>query len=160
MAKEHHYELTVEWTGNLGTGTSDYRSYERSHVIRVENKPEILGSSDPAFRGDRNRHNPEGLLIASISSCHMLWYLHLCAEAGVVVLDYEDSATAIMIEGANGSGKFKEVTLNPIVTVENASMIEKSMDLHQKANEFCFIANSVNFPIHHNPISKLRSIKS
>lgn len=149
MDKEHIYNIATKWTGNTGTGTSNYRSFERSHTIYVENKPEILASSDPAFRGDKSKHNPEELLVASLSSCHMLWYLHLCAEAGVIVIEYADQATGIMMETSNGGGKFKEVTLNPVVTVENASMTEKANALHKKANELCFIANSVNFPVKH-----------
>ncbi len=154
MSKQHDYKLTVKWTGNVGTGTSDYKSYQRSHVISVENKPEIAGSSDPAFRGDKTKHNPEELLVASISSCHLLWFLHLCAEAGVVVTDYVDNATGIMAETSNGGGHFTEVTLNPTVTVAENSMIEKADELHKKAHELCFIANSVNFPVHHQPICR------
>jgi organic hydroperoxide reductase OsmC/OhrA len=151
MKKLHHYYTAVKWTGNTGFGTSDYRNYERSHSIMVTDKEEILGSSDPAFRGDKTKHNPEELLLASLSSCHMLWYLHLCAEAGVVVVDYIDHATGVMIETANGGGYFKEVTLQPCVTVSDETMMEKANELHKKANEFCFIANSVNFPVLHKP---------
>lgn len=155
MNGQHNYKLTVKWTGNNGTGTSNYRAFERNHTITVDNKTDILGSSDPAFRGDKTKHNPEDLLVASVSSCHMLWYLHLCAEAGIIVTDYVDNATAIMIETANGGGRFTEVTLNPIVTVIEISMTERANDLHKKANELCFVASSVNFPIHHNAISKI-----
>jgi len=151
MNKEHHYTTTIRWTGNKGTGTNDYRAYERSHVISVENKTDIQASSDPAFRGDKTKHNPEEMLLASLSSCHMLWYLHLCADAGVIVVDYLDEAKGTMEEGDNGSGKFKEVTLFPLVTVADSSMMEKANDLHKKANELCFIANSVNFTVHHQP---------
>jgi organic hydroperoxide reductase OsmC/OhrA len=101
------------------------------------------------------KHNPEELLVCSLSACHMLWYLHLCSEAGVQVVDYIDNATGIMIETSNGGGQFKEVLLNPIVTVTDNSMMEKANELHKKANELCFIANSVVFPIHHKPITKL-----
>lgn len=149
MKGQHYYNLTIQWTGNQGTGTNSYRSYSRNHSILAENKAEILGSSDPAFRGDKTRHNPEDLLVASLSSCHLLWYLHLCAEADVVVTDYVDEATGIMVETPNGGGHFTEVTLNPIVTVQDPSMIEKANELHKKANELCFIANSVNFPVYH-----------
>ncbi len=152
MNGQHNYNLTVKWTGNKGTGTSDYKAYDRNHTISVDNKIDIPGSSDPAFRGDKTRHNPEDLLVASISSCHMLWYLHLCAEAGVVVTDYTDNASGIMIETANGGGRFTEVTLNPTVTIKEQAMTEKANALHHKANELCFIANSINFPIHHKPI--------
>ena len=155
MIKDHHYKSTVRWTGNKGAGTDGYTGYERSHQISIENKPDILGSSDPAFRGDKTKHNPEDLLVSSLSSCHMLWYLHLCAEAGVVVIDYIDHATGIMTETEEGGGRFTEVTLNPIVTVLEESMIDLANDLHAKANELCFIANSVNFPVYHKPTTIL-----
>jgi organic hydroperoxide reductase OsmC/OhrA len=151
MNRQHHYKLTIQWTGNKGTGTSNYRAYERSHEIIADNKTTILASSDPAFRGDKTRYNPEELLVASLSSCHMLWYLHLCSEAGVVVTDYKDNAIGSMVETANGGGQFKEVMLNPVVTITERSMIEKATALHAKANELCFIANSVNFKVVHNP---------
>ena len=152
MNGEHHYETTIKWTGNKGTGTNSYKSYERSHTIKIKHKTEVSGSSDPAFRGDATKHNPEDLLISSLSACHMLWYLHLCSEAGIVVIDYIDHATGIMIETANGGGRFSEVTLNPSVVVTEQSMFEKANKLHKKANELCFIANSVNIPVKHNPI--------
>lgn len=149
MNTQHHYQATITWTGNKGAGTSNYKAYERDHTISMENKAEILGSSDPAFRGDKTRHNPEEMLVASLSACHMLWYLHLCAEAGVVVTSYVDEATGIMAETANGGGHFTSVTLQPTVTVTESAMIEKANALHVKANEMCFIANSVKFPVHH-----------
>lgn len=155
MKGQHHYKATIKWTGNKGTGTDNYRNYERSHQILIENKPGILGSSDPAFRGDKTKHNPEDLLVSSLSSCHMLWYLHLCSEAGVIVVDYIDNAEGIMSEISNGGGQFTEVTLSPVVTVAENSMIDKANELHRKANELCFIANSVNFPVRHNPIAKI-----
>ncbi|QBQ40525.1 OsmC family protein [Sphingobacterium psychroaquaticum] len=152
---QHNYIATIQWTGNKGTGTDDYRKYERSYEVRVDGKPTISGSSDPAFRGDKSKYNPEDLLVASLSSCHMLWYLHLCAEAGIIVVDYMDNATGIMAETANGGGQFTEVTLNPIVTVKETNMIDKANELHKKANELCFIANSVNFPVRHHPTAKI-----
>jgi len=155
VAGQHNYHISVTWTGNNGTGTSDYNAYDRSHIICSGNKIEIPCSSDPTFRGDKTKYNPEELLVASLSSCHMLWYLHLCAEAGVIVVDYIDNASGIMIEIANGGGRFKEVTLNPVVTVTENSMIEKANELHKRANERCFIANSVNFPILHNPTIRI-----
>lgn len=154
--KEHHYTTTIQWTGNKGTGTSNYRNYDRSHTISVENKTIIEGSSDPAFRGDKTKHNPEDLFLSSLSSCHMLWYLHFCSESGVIVTDYTDNATGIMVETTNGSGHFKEVTLNPIVIVTEETMIEKAIELHKKASEFCFIANSVNFPVKHSPTIQIK----
>ncbi len=155
MDGQHNYQAIIQWTGNKGTGTDNYRNYERSYTINIANKEEILGSSDPAFRGDKTKHNPEDLLVASLSSCHMLWYLHLCSEAGVIVVDYVDNSTGVMIEISNGSGQFSEVTLNPIVTVMEKSMVYKANDLHKKANELCFISKSVNFPVKHNPVVKI-----
>ncbi len=149
MGKQHHYTLTVKWTGNTGTGTSDYRTYERSHTIQANGKELIAASSDPAFRGDKTKYNPEDFLLASLSTCHMLWYLHLCADAGVIVVDYQDQPTGIMTETEGGGGRFTQVTLNPTVTLTDSSMIEKAASLHHKAQEMCFIANSVNFPLSH-----------
>ena len=154
--KQHHYSLKVSWTGNTGTGTNGYKSYERSHEISVEGKETINGSSDPSFNGDKTKYNPEELLLASISSCHMLWYLHLCAEAGIVVDEYTDTAKGIMKETENGSGKFETVTLFPIVTVLAEEMLQDAIALHKKANELCFIANSVNFVIAHKPVIKIK----
>jgi organic hydroperoxide reductase OsmC/OhrA len=151
MAKEHHYSTQLNWTGNRGDGTTDYRAYDRDHVLSAGGKPEIPGSSDPAFRGNPERYNPEELLVGSLSSCHMLWYLHLCAVNGVVVVDYHDYAEGTMIETADGGGHFSVVTLRPVVTVTEASMIEKAMALHHEANKLCYIANSCNFPVKHAP---------
>ncbi len=150
--KEHHYQATIRWTGNTGSGTSGYKSYERSHSIIVEGKAEIRSSSDPAFRGNPDLHNPEELFLASVSSCHMLWYLHLCAVNGVIVQRYEDVARGVMKEEANGKGRFTEVVLNPRVVVQEASMMPKAELLHRQANEMCFIANSCNFEIFHRPV--------
>jgi len=152
MAKEHHYLTSLRWTGNRGEGTSNYRAYDRDHVLTAGDKPAIAASSDPSFRGNPQRYNPEELLVASLSSCHLLWYLHLCAVNGVVVVAYEDAAMGVMQETENGSGRFSEVVLRPVVTVADAGMREKAMALHHEANQFCFIANSVNFPVRHEPV--------
>jgi len=150
MAKTHHYPVAVEWTGNTGTGTSGYRTYERRHEISAgAEKPTIPGSSDPAFRGDRARWNPEELLVASISACHQLWYLHLCAEAGIAVLAYVDHAEGVMEAAADGSGCFRRVILRPKVAVAAGSDVVKARELHDAAHAKCFIANSVNFPVEH-----------
>jgi organic hydroperoxide reductase OsmC/OhrA len=150
--KEHNYNTTLQWTGNTGKGTASYRGYERAHKISVQGKPEITCSSDPAFRGDRSKYNPEEMFLASLSSCHMLWFLHLSSEAGVIVQEYSDSAKAIMMESEDGNGKFKEVILRPHVKVKEEWMMEKVNDLHDKAHHFCFIANSCNFPIRHEGV--------
>ncbi len=155
--RNHHYTTTITWTGDSGKGTSDYRGYERSHDISVEGKPVINASSDPAFRGDKTKYNPEELLVASLSSCHMLSYLHLCAVAGVVVVDYSDNATGTMMETPDGGGHFAEVTLYPKVTVSDKSMVNKANELHHEANKLCFIANSCNFPIIHKSTCEVQN---
>lgn len=150
MAKKHHYDVTITWTGNTGSGTSGYREYERQHEISAgPGKPPIPGSSDPTFRGDASRWNPEDLLVASLSACHQLWYLHLCAEAGIVVVSYIDHAEGVMEETPDGSGRFERVVLRPQIKVTPGSDIEKARALHHKAHAKCFIANSVNFPVQH-----------
>ena len=149
MAREHHYAVTVRWTGNSGTGTSGYRNYERAHEIAVEGKATIAASSDPAFRGDPARWNPEELLLAALSSCHQLAYLHLCAVAGVVVADYTDRAEGTMAETPDGAGQFTHVLLRPRVTIAAGSDAAKALALHHEAHEKCFIARSVNFSVEH-----------
>lgn len=149
--RTHRYEVTVEWTGNKGTGTSAYKAYERSHAISAAGKPPIPGSSDPKFRGDPARWNPEELLVASVSACHKLWYLHLCATSGIVVTSYIDHAEGEMAETADGSGRFSRVVLRPHVTITAASDPAKARVLHAQAHAKCFIANSVNFPVEHEP---------
>jgi organic hydroperoxide reductase OsmC/OhrA len=159
MAHLHHYSATTTWVGNHGTGTSDYKAYDRNHDIAVEGKNTLLCSSDPTFRGDKTRHNPEELLVASLSGCHMLWYLHLCATNKIVVTEYHDEASGIMQENPDGSGQFTEVTLRPSVTVTDAAMIEKANKLHHEANKLCFIARSVNFPVRHQPVTLAAQLK-
>jgi organic hydroperoxide reductase OsmC/OhrA len=147
--KQHHYSAVVNWTGNKGEGTKGYKSYDRNHDIIIEGKEIIKGSSDPAFLGDRKKHNPEDLLLSSISSCHMLWYLHLCSSAGIIVTNYTDNAKGIMTETEDGGGKFTAVTLYPTITIKNINQKDEAMELHKKANELCFIANSLNFKVEH-----------
>ena len=149
--KAHEYEVQVTWAGNNGTGTSTYRGYSRAHVIAVKGKTPIEGSSDPSFRGDPTRWNPEELLLASLSACHKLWYLGLCAEAGVVVVAYEDKAQGTMVEESDGAGQFTSVVLRPKVILASGSGIAKAQTLHKIAHEKCFIARSVNFPVSHAP---------
>lgn len=145
--KEHRYRTTTRWVGNLGAGTKDYKSYSRNHEVPFAGKAALQGSSDPAFRGDPSRYNPEELLVSTLSTCHMLWYLHLCAVNGIVVTDYVDDASGVMTEDAStGAGRFISVTLRPRVTVSSGER-GKAMDLHHQAHKYCFIANSVNFPV-------------
>lgn len=149
--REHHYEATLTWTGNTGTGTSSYRAYERSYEVVVSGKPVILGSSDAAFRGDPTRYTPEDMLVASLASCHMLWYLHLASDAGIIITSYVDRATATLHEDADGNGRFTLVTLHPEIVVQPGADLEKAHALHADAHHLCFVANSVNFPVETEP---------
>lgn len=145
----HRYELAISWTGNTGAGTSSIRAYSRDHEVRATGLEPIAASSDPAFRGNPARWNPEQLYLASIAQCHMLWYLGLAAEAGVVVTGYEDRPIGVMIEESNGAGQFDSVTLRPTVTITPTSDAELAEKLHHRVGEYCFIARSINTPIHH-----------
>lgn len=147
MAKSHPYNLRVTWTGNAGSGTATYSGYLRDHIISAEGKPDLLGSADPTFRGDPTRYNPEELLVAALSSCHMLSYLHLCAVSGLVVESYKDEAMGVMEESSGGSGHFLSVVLRPKVQFAGEPDFEMARRLHAEAHHLCFIANSVNFPV-------------
>jgi organic hydroperoxide reductase OsmC/OhrA len=148
--RRHRYEVAVAWTGNDGSGTSGYRAYRRDHEIAAPGKPSIAGSSDPAFRGDPARWNPEELLVASLSACHMLWYLHLASEAGIVVTGYSDAPVGTMIETPDGGGHFSEVVLHPTVTIGSGDA-GLAARLHHDAHAKCFVASSVNFPVRCEP---------
>lgn len=148
--REHTYEVEVEWTGNKGSGTSGYRAYERDHTIRSGAKPDIAGSSDAAFLGDASRWNPEDLLVASASACHKLWYLHLCTDAGIAVLAYEDHATGTMVD-TPGHGRMTRIVLRPHVTIRAGDDAARARELHHAAHAECYVANSVNFPIDCEP---------
>jgi len=150
---EHHYSLTVQWTGNLGDGTSSYRGYSRDHDVRIPGLPVLLGSADPTFHGDRSRYNPEQLLLAALAQCHLLSFLHVAVRHGVVVTDYRDEATGLMRLNRDGSGQFESVTLHPRVVVADPAHVELAEQLHREANQVCFIARSVNFPVLHDPVT-------
>lgn len=148
----HEYRAAIIWTGNLGTGTSGYRAYSRNHEIEIEGKSApIQGSSDPVFRGDASRYNPEELLVASLASCHMLWMLHLCADAGIAVTGYRDDASGTMITEPGGAGRFVEVTLRPQLIITDPARAEEAAALNHRAHDLCFIAASVNFPVRCEP---------
>jgi organic hydroperoxide reductase OsmC/OhrA len=150
---EHHYSLTVQWTGNLGEGTSSYRGYSRDHDVRIPRLPVLLGSADPTFHGDRSRYNPEQLLLAALAQCHLLSFLHVAVRHGVVVTDYRDEATGLMRLNRDGSGQFESVTLHPRVVVADPAHVELAEQMHREANQICFIARSVNFPVLHDPVT-------
>lgn len=151
MAHEHIYKLTTVWTGNKGDGTQNVRTYDRSHTVTIQGKPELFLTTDNPAVGDTSKLNPEDLLVTAISSCHMLSYLYLCAMAGIVITAYTDNAIGVMIQKASGGGSFKEVILSPIFYVADETMVEKAIELHHKAHEICYIANSVNFEVKCNP---------
>jgi organic hydroperoxide reductase OsmC/OhrA len=151
--RRHQYRILNRWTGNLGTGTSTYRAYSRSHELSADRKSApILGSSDPAFRGDATRYNPEELLLNALSACHMLWVLHFSADAGIAITEYTDEATAEMVEHPDGSGEFTRAILHPRVTITDAARIADAIAIHERAHHFCAMARSVNFPVEHVPV--------
>ncbi len=149
--RHHAYTTILEWTGDLGQGTSAYSAYSRNHSVRAGEKSPLALSSDPLFRGDPDRYSPEELLVASLSSCHMLWFLHLCADAGIIVTGYVDEAHGTMVEEPGGSGQFTEVILRPVVTVAPPTDRARLHALHEEAHRRCFIARSVNFPVRCDP---------
>jgi organic hydroperoxide reductase OsmC/OhrA len=149
LSGQHQYRLTLRWTGNRGSGTSGYRAYGREHEVRADGRPILLGSSDPVFRGNAERWNPEQLLLAAAAQCHLLSYLHVAAVSGVVVTDYVDSPTAVMTEDGAGGGRFTDITLHPVVTVAAADQVQTAQELHAEASQKCFIAASLAVPVHH-----------
>ena len=153
--KPHRYQLTLAWEGNSGTGTSDYATYGRQYRVTIVGKPDLVGSADPLFRGDAALHNPEDLLVASLSSCHMLSYLALCARSRIAVLAYQDNAEGTLVFRADGGGSFQEVMLRPHVLVAAGTDLARATALHEKAGEQCFIAASCNFPVRHEPVVKI-----
>ena len=144
--REHHYAATITWQGGV-SGTTRRGDHSRNHEIAIPGKPVILGSSDPGFRGDAARHNPEDLLVASLSACHMLWFLSLCGQAGIVVTGYVDRAEGAMTEDRDGGGRFIRVVLKPEITLAPGSDRDRADALHHDAHDKCFIAQSVNFPV-------------
>lgn len=152
MDHTHHYSLQNTWTGNTGNGTATVRGYERSHTVSITGKPDQHLTTDNPLVGDKTKLNPEDLLVTALSSCHLMSYLYLCAMEGLVVTAYIDNATGTMIEKATGGGSFAEVTLNPVVTIADAASKDRAIELHHKAHEICYIANSVNFPVYCHPI--------
>jgi organic hydroperoxide reductase OsmC/OhrA len=148
MSRKHAYVVQVVWTGNRGEGTPHYRAYSREYEISADGKRVVIpGSSDAVFRGDAARYNPEELLVAAISSCHMLWVLHLCADAGIIVTAYSDEAVGSMAENADGSGQFTGVLLRPKVAVRDPAHLPQLPSVHERAHRLCFVSRSVNFPV-------------
>jgi len=152
MDRQHHYHILNRWTGNLGAGTSAYTAYSRAHELSGAHKAAaIQGSSDPLFRGDRARYNPEELLLGALSACHMLWVLHLCADAGITVTEYHDEAWGEVVEHADGSGEFTRVVLRPRVTIAEPERAGEALAIHARAHAVCALARSMKFPVEHQP---------
>ena len=151
-AKTHEYTARIEWTGNRGTGTDTYKSYDRNWNLASAGKPQIYCSNDPFLGGDSSKYNPEDMLIASVASCHMLWYLHLCSVAGVVVTSYRDNPLAVGEMEPSGAGRFLSVTLRPEIEITAQSDAQKAHDLHGEVHKYCFIARSINFPVTFEPV--------
>lgn len=151
IGNQHHYAVQTVWTGNRGTGTSGYRDYGRDHVISSTGVPELLGSADATFHGDKDRWNPELLLLSALSECHMLSYLHVAVNHGVVITGYRDSAIGTMVLNSDGSGQFESVTLRPVIELADPEQAEIARAIHGEAAQKCFIARSVNFPVRHEP---------
>lgn len=149
--KVHQYTASIIWEGNIGDGTASYSGYSRQYRVQVAGKPDLAGSADPAFRGEADKYNPEDLFVAAIAACHMLFYLALCARRGIRVVDYRDEARGTLATGADGRGRFEEITLNPRVIIDDEKQVPLAMQLHESAHERCFLANSCNFPIRHAP---------
>lgn len=150
---QHNYQIAIEWTGNRGTGTDTYCGYGRDHIIRADGLPDIAGTADPTFHGDKDRWNPEQLMLAALSQCHMLSYLHVAVTHGVVVTGYQDQASGTLRLNRDNSGEFTQVVLRPQVSLADDSQRELADSLHQQANRVCFIARSVNFPVLHEPVT-------
>lgn len=145
--KARDFEAKVVWTGNLGQGNKTYKGYERTWEVRTQGKPVIVCSNDPLLGGDPGLHNPEDMLIAALSACHMLWYLHLAHQAGVVVLGYEDAPLGRGESTPTGAGRFVGATLRPRITVPEGTDLARADAVHHEISEVCFIARSVSFPV-------------
>lgn len=151
MTRTHDYAAHLVWEGNTGEGTATYEGYGRGYRVSIDGKPDLAGSAHPAFRGDAERHDPEDLLLAAVSSCHMLTYLALCARGGIRVVAYEDRAEGTLTLEAAGGGQFAEIVLRPVVTIADAERADDAMHVHERAHALCFIARSLRVPIHLHP---------
>ena len=147
MSKTHDYTARIAWTGDRGEGTKRYKGYDRTWRIATPGQLPIDCSNDPSLGGDPTKPNPEDLLLASLSGCHMLWYLHLASEAGIVVRAYEDAPLGVGETGPRGDGRYLRAVLRPTITLAQGADLAKADALHHEVHHFCFIARSVNFPI-------------
>lgn len=159
MGPLHTYSATITWTGAGEAGTASYTSYSRNHEVALPGKPVLLGTSDPAFRGDPDRYTPEELLVVALSQCHMLWFLHLASSAGITVTSYVDQAGGTMRIESQGAGQFTDVALRPRIglgspTTRSGEPVTDELvaQVHDRAHQHCFISRSVNFPVRIDPV--------
>ena len=157
MAVQHEFSTRVEWTGNRGEGTANYRGYDRTWDIAAPGKPVIHCSNDPRLGGDPALPNPEDLLISALAACHMLWYLHLASQAGIIVTRYRDDAVGVGESSPSGAGRFVRAVLRPHIMVRPGADLERAAAIHGEIGKYCFIARSVNFPVHHEPTFEVAS---
>lgn len=148
---KHQFECRLVWTGAMKGGTTNYETYSRDCRVDFAGKPSLKASSATVFRGNAGLPNPEDLLVASLSICHFLSYVALCARGGINVVGYEDEAVGKMEPSKRGL-HFTDVLLRPHVTIAPGSDTDKARELHHRAHDECFIANSVNFPVRNEPV--------
>ena len=149
--KQHEFRVAIQWTGNLGTGTSGYASYSRNHELSAPGKSTRIEGSSAVARGDHSRYNPEELLVGALSACHMMWVLHLCADAGIVITEYADAPVGEMAEHPDGSGEFTRVVLKPRMVIADVARVEEAQAMHARDHHVCCLARSMNFPVENQP---------
>ena len=150
--KQHSYSSAIRWTGNTGEGTAHYRAYTRDWEVAVPGKPVIPCSNDPLLGGNKGLMNPEDMLLSALSGCHMLWYLHLASDAGVVVTAYEDAPEGTGELEPGGAARFVKAVLRPRITVKPGADMARAEAIHHEIHKVCFIARSVNFPVEIEPV--------
>ena len=150
------YRIDLTWTGNRGQGTAHARAFGRDHTVSAEGLPDLLASADRAFHGDRDRWNPELLLLAALAECHMLTYLYLATQRGITVVDYRDAPHGVLDVHGDGSGEFVSATLRPVVGISQPDRVAEAVALHDLAPDLCFINRSVRFPVRHEPVVEAR----
>lgn len=148
----HTYTTHIEWTGNTGQGTKTYKGYDRTWNVAVPGKPVIPCSNDPLLGGDPTLMNPEDLLLSSLSACHMLWYLHLASQSGLIVSSYTDTPEGHAEVAPTGAGRFLSATLHPQITLQPGADLAEAEAIHHRIHDVCFIARSVNFPVTYAPV--------
>lgn len=156
----HEYTTTTTWL--RGEQPFLDNRYSRRHIVSFDGGVELPGSSSPHVvkvpLSDPAAVDPEELFVASLSTCHMLWFLSIAAERGFRVDRYVDEAVGAMGKGPNDKPVIAMVTLRPAVAFSGASIPTEPQlrDLHQRAHEECFIANSVRCEVRCEPVLAAR----